>query len=160
MMKRFFKRYRVEVVSYNTAFNGVVVHVRVHYLDPINNEMICHDGIGAEQLQTKKGTSPADLANLNNGAVTMAFPKAKSTAIKNACYHIGRIFGSDLSRKNTIRSASDSELKEYVKQLPAHDEDQYLLRTCKSIADLEELQEIRPDIDIKLIEKRKEELRK
>lgn len=160
MLKRFFKRYRIEVISYNTAFNGVVVHVRVHYLDPLSGEMIFQDGIGAEQLQTKTGTSPADLANINNGAISMAFPKAKSTAIKDACDHIGRIFGGDIGRKNTIRSASDNELKDYVKQLPAHDEDQYLLKTCKSIYDLEELQEIRPDLDIKLIEKRKEELRK
>ena len=160
MLKRFFKRYRIEIISFNTAFNGVVVHVRVYYLDPVSGEMIYQDGIGAEQLQTKTGTSPADLANINNGAISMAFPKAKSTAIKDACDHIGRIFGGDLTRKNTICSASDNELKDYVRQLPTHDEDQYLLKTCKSIADLEELQEIRPDLDIKLIEKRKEELRK
>lgn len=160
MLKRFFKRYRIEIVSYNTAFNGVVVHVRVHYLDPVSGEMIYQDGIGAEQLQTKTGTSPADLANINNGAIAMAFPKAKSTAIKDACDHIGRIFGGDIGRKNTIRSASDSELKDYVKQLPAHDEDQYLVNVCKNIADLEQLQTERPDINIEYFRKRKEELRK
>jgi len=46
-----------------------------------------HDGIGSIHLQVKKGSSPADLANINNGALSMAFGTAKSIAIKDACDH-------------------------------------------------------------------------
>jgi hypothetical protein len=53
-------------------------------------------------LQTKKGASPADLANINNGALSMAFPIAKTVAIKDACDHFGKLFGSDLNRKDII----------------------------------------------------------
>jgi hypothetical protein len=42
------------------------------------------------------------LANINNGALSMAFPNAKSIAIKDACDHFGKLFGSDLNRKDLI----------------------------------------------------------
>jgi hypothetical protein len=61
-----------------------------------------HDGIGASQLQTKKGTSPADLVNINHGAIAMAFPLAKTVAIKDACDHFGKLFGCDLNRRDTL----------------------------------------------------------
>jgi hypothetical protein len=69
-----------------------------------------HDGIGAVQLQTAKGTSPADLANINNGAVAMAFPMAKTYAIKDACQLIGNIFGANIDRKDTIAFVPDEQL--------------------------------------------------
>lgn len=102
LLKTIFKKYRIEVLREGTSFNGVYVVVRVHYLHPLTGEMEFHDGIGACQLQTAKGTSPADLANINNGALAMAFPIAKTVAIKDACDHFGRLFGSDLNRKDVI----------------------------------------------------------
>lgn len=102
LLKTIFKRYRIEITGQGTAFNGVWVTVRVHYSHPITGEWDFHDGIGACQLQTKKGTSPADLSNINNGAVSMAFPIAKTVAIKDACDHFGKLFGSDLNRKDEI----------------------------------------------------------
>lgn len=105
LLKSIFKRYRIEITGQGTAFNGVWVTVRVHYVNPITGEWDFHDGIGAQQLQTAKGTSPADLANINNGAVSMAFPLAKSLAIKDACDHFGKLFGSDLNRKDEIAYA-------------------------------------------------------
>lgn len=72
--------------------------------------MSYHDGIGAAQLQTSKGTSPADLANINNGAISMAFPIAKTVAIKDACDHFGAIFGCNLNRKDVIPFQPDQEI--------------------------------------------------
>jgi hypothetical protein len=69
-----------------------------------------HDGIGAAQLQTASGKSAADLANINNGALSMAYPLAKTVAIKDACDHFGTTFGSDLNRKDTIAFTSDDKL--------------------------------------------------
>lgn len=116
LLKRIFKAYKIEVTGQGTAFNGVWVTVRVHYQNPITGEWLYHDGIGAEQLQTKQGSSPADLANLNNGAIGMAFPIAKSLAIKDACDHFGRLFGSDLNRKDLAPHSMDVTLQEKAEE--------------------------------------------
>lgn len=110
LLKRIFKRYRIEVLREGNSFNGVYVVVRVHYLHPITNEWDYHDGIGAVQLQTASGKSAADLGNINNGAISMAFPIAKTIAIKDACDHFGTTFGSDLNRKDTLTYISDEKL--------------------------------------------------
>lgn len=110
LLKTIFKRYRIEITGQGTAFNGVWVTVRVHYLHPISGEWDYYDGIGAAQLQTAKGTSPADLANINNGALSMAFPIAKTVAVKDACDHFGKLFGSDLNRKDVIDYQPDLTL--------------------------------------------------
>jgi hypothetical protein len=110
LLKTIFKSYRIEITGQGQSFNGVWVTVRVHYLHPVTGEWMYHDGIGATELQTAKGTSPADLANINNGALGMAFPVAKSRAIKDACDSFGKLFGSDLNRKDIINYAPDMTL--------------------------------------------------
>jgi hypothetical protein len=110
MLRRIFKRYRIEVTGQGVSFNGVWVTVRVHYWNIATSEWDYHDGIGAEQLQTKKGTSAADLINVNHGAVSMAFPKAKTAAVKDACDHFGNLFGANLNRKDTLNFSIDAGL--------------------------------------------------
>jgi len=110
LLRKIFKSYRIEITGQGTAFNGVWVTVRVNYLNPSNGEWDYHDGIGAAQLQTKSGASPADLQNINNGALSMAFPIAKTLAVKDACDHFGKLFGSDLNRKDTLAFTADQEL--------------------------------------------------
>ena len=110
LLKTVFKRYRIEVTGQGTAFNGVWVTVRIHYANPLTGEWDFHDGIGAAQLQTAKGTSPADLANINNNALSMAFPIAKTLAVKDAADHFGKLFGSDLNRKDVIQYENDLTL--------------------------------------------------
>jgi len=118
LLKTIFKKYRIEVLREGTSFNGVYVVVRVHYLHPLTGEMEFHDGIGACQLQTAKGTSPADLANINNGALAMAFPIAKTVAIKDACDQFGKLFGSDLNRKDVIAYDLDLTLIDLTPEHP------------------------------------------
>lgn len=110
LLKAIFKNYKIEITGQGQSFNGVWVTVRVHYLHPITGEWSFHDGIGASQLQTAKGTSATDLANINNGALAMAFPMAKTIAIKDACDHFGLYFGSDLNRKDLIAYTPDLTL--------------------------------------------------
>jgi len=110
LLRKIFKVYRIEITGQGTAFNGVWVTVRVHYFNPASNQMDYHDGIGAAQLQTAKGTSPADLANINHGAVSMAFPIAKSLAIKDACDMLGNIFGANLNRRDVLEFSPDMKL--------------------------------------------------
>jgi hypothetical protein len=118
LLKTIFKRYRIEITGQGTSFNGVWVTVRVHYLHPITGEWDWHDGIGATQLQTAKGTSPADLGNINNGALSMAFPMAKTIAIKDAADHFGKLFGADLNRKDVISYELDLTLIELTPDHP------------------------------------------
>jgi len=118
LLKTIFKRYRIEITGQGQSFNGVWVTVRIHYLNPISNEWDFHDGIGASQLQTAKGTSPADLNNINNGALSMAFPMAKTIAIKDAADHFGKLFGADLNRKDIINYELDLSLIELTPEHP------------------------------------------
>ena len=137
LLQRIFKEFRVEVMREGTMFNSVYVTIRLHYLHPISGEWGFHDGVGSAQVQTKVGASPADLQNINNNAVMMALPMAKSYAIKDACDHFGKLFGRDLNRKDTMGFGVDKNLdkeSEYtdlfslfeLKQnfIPAHDFDE------------------------------------
>lgn len=121
MLKRIFKRYRIEITGQGIAFNGVWVTVRLHYQNPIDGVWDYHDGIGAMQLQTKAGTSPADLININNWAISMAFPIAKTLAIKDAADMFGKLFGADLNRKDTLNYTTDKSLNkdEMLEELKA-----------------------------------------
>lgn len=110
LLKSIFKEYQIEILREGHSFNGVFVTVRVHYVHPVSGEWRFHDGIGAAQLQTKKGTSPSELGNINNGALSMAYPMAKTIAIKDACDHFGKLFGSDLNRKDQINYTIDLTL--------------------------------------------------
>jgi hypothetical protein len=118
LLKTIFKSYKIEITGQGTSFNGVWVTVRVHYLHPIDGTWLFHDGIGASQLQTAKGTSPADLGNINNGALSMAFPVAKTIAIKDACDMFGKLFGSDLNRKDLINYELDLTLIDLTPEHP------------------------------------------
>lgn len=135
MLQRFFKLSRISILREGTAFNGVYVVVRVEYLHPVTNQMEWHDGIGAIQLQTAKGTSPADLANINNGAISIAFGVAKSIAIKDATDHIGRVFGRDLNRKDIMPNNQDEKLHNIQRQKEM-DRLIQVIKECKTLNDL------------------------
>jgi hypothetical protein len=110
LLRKIFKEYRIEITGQGVAFNGVWVTVRVHFVSPVSGEWSYHDGIGASQLQTKKDTSPADLMNINNGALQMAFPNAKTIAIKDACDMFGSLFGANLNRRDVLEYKMDENL--------------------------------------------------
>ena len=110
LLRKIFKEYRIEITGQGTSFNGVWVTVRVHFKSPISGEWSYHDGIGAAQLQTKSGTSASDLLNINNGAIAMAFPLAKTVAIKDACDMFGSLFGANLNRRDLVAFTPDANL--------------------------------------------------
>lgn len=120
LLKTIFKRYKIEVLKTGMLLNAIEVTVRVHYLDPITGEWMFHDGTGAQELQTQKesGNLKLDMSNVNRGAVTMALPIAKTIAIKDACDHFGKLFGSDLNRKDNISYSLDLTLIELTPQHP------------------------------------------
>jgi hypothetical protein len=112
LLRRCFKKYQIEVIKTAQLFNAIEVTVRVHYLNPATNEIMYHDGVGAQELQTTKGSGNLnmDMSNVNKGAVMMALPIAKSIAIKDACDHFGDLFGANLNRKDIVQFTGDSEL--------------------------------------------------
>ena len=158
LIKKIFKKYNIEILREGVAFNGVYVVIRLHYLNPVTSEMEYHDGIGAVQLQTKTGTSPADLVNVNQGAISMAFPIAKTIAIKDASDHFGKLFGSDLNRKDTIPFSIDENLSKKANK--EKDRIGMMIQSCKTLEELSMLQEAHPDTDITLFSNRREELNK
>jgi hypothetical protein len=119
LLDKIFKRHKIEVIKSGMLMNAVEVTVRVHYWNPIFNEWDFHDGVGAAELQTVKdsGSLKMDMSNVNRGAVPMALPIAKSFAIKDACDHIGRIFGRDLNRKDIVAFTLDKNLQDKAARL-------------------------------------------
>lgn len=117
LLRKIFKQYRIEVLKTGQLFNSIEVHVRVHYLHPITNEWNYHDGVGACELQTKKDTGNLnlDLSNINKGAVMMALPIAKTTAIKDAVDMFGSLFGANLNRRDVIEFKPDDNLAKFLK---------------------------------------------
>lgn len=112
LLQKIFKTFTVEVIREGVMFNAVYVTVRIHLKHPVTGEMFFVDGVGAAELQTKSGASAADLSAINKGAVMMALPMAKSYAIKDAAEHLGKLFGRDLNRKETMAYTTDANLTE------------------------------------------------
>lgn len=110
LLQRIFKDFRIEILREGTMFNAVYVTIRLHFLHPVTGEWSFHDGTGADQIQTKSGASAADLSSISNNAVAMSLPKAVSFAISDATDHLGKLFGRDLNRKDTMGFGVDKSL--------------------------------------------------
>lgn len=142
LLRRIYVRYRIEVIKTGMLLNCVECTVRVHYENPLTGEWDFHDGVAAQEIQTAKGSGSLklDMSNINKSAVTMALPIAKSLAIKDACHHIGRIFGGELDRKDEIsyrdllvepRAVADVNLsKEKIRLIE-------FLKDCKTVSYLQ-----------------------
>ena len=64
----------------------------------------------------KSGSSAADLANINRNAISMAFPIAKSYAVKDACHHFGSAFGANLNRTEVMPYTLDEKLQDLKRE--------------------------------------------
>lgn len=102
LLTRLFVKWWVEVKDYKVIANSVCVHVRLFYIDPITNEMLFQDGLGASPMQTDEGAGATDFNKIKASAVQISLPAAETYAIKDAAEKIGRIFGKDLNRKDLI----------------------------------------------------------
>lgn len=97
-----FQEWHPEVISAQALFNSVAVTVRVHLKNPLTGEWFFLDGVGAAPVQLNKGATASDLSSIKSSAVQIAFPAAKSYAIKDACQHLGKLFGRDLNRRDVV----------------------------------------------------------
>lgn len=105
MLDMIFQKWKVEVLDVKLILNSVVVTIRLHYLDPTNNEWMFHDGVGAKSIQMDAGANLGDITKVKDAGVMMAVPSAKSYAIKDAAEHLGELFGRSLNRRNVASFA-------------------------------------------------------
>jgi hypothetical protein len=119
LLNSIFKANKIEVTGQGQSFTGVWVTVRVHYIHPVFNEWMFHDGLGAEELQLRAATQEEKstgqkvvfaVENINKGALKMAYPLAETEAIKDACHKFGKLFGANLNRKEEISYSVDLTL--------------------------------------------------
>lgn len=132
LLRQVFREYEIEILREGQSFNGIYVVARVHYRDIVTGEMKFHDGIGATELQTKKNGVVSNFADINPGAISMAYPIAKTVAIKDACDHFGRLFGSDLNRKDLVEIKQPVTTKKSIEKI---NDDKEYARKEKSIND-------------------------
>ena len=139
LLDMIFQEWRIELLSVSQLAQSVCVTVRVHYKNPITGEWSFHDGVGASPLQTNAGKSAADLANIKNNAVQLAAPAAKSYAIKDAVEHLGKAFGRDINRSDTV--GYEFLYKDEEQQKEVKDNSEELITKLKSSKNLKELQD-------------------
>jgi hypothetical protein len=101
LLKMFYGKYRVEILREGVMANSVYCTVRLHYRD-FDGEWSWHDGTGAVPMQVDQGAAATDWTKIKSSAVMQGLPAAKQFAVKDAAEQIGRIFGADLNRKDTI----------------------------------------------------------
>lgn len=102
LLTAIFQEWKAEVIDCGQLFNSVYVHVRLHYKSPLDGVWKFHDGLGAVGVQTDKGESASNLSAIKQDAVMKALPAAKSYAIKDAADHLGKLFGRDISRSESL----------------------------------------------------------
>jgi hypothetical protein len=101
-LTRIFTRWWVEVKSCVTHANSEVVIVRLYVVNPITKEIEWNDGVGACPIQTEQGKGAMDWNYTKNNGVQLAAPCAETYAIKDAAEKFGRLFGKDLTRRDTV----------------------------------------------------------
>lgn len=114
LLRKLFGQFRIKVLAVNQIHGGVQVTVRVYYLLPPNEDKertwAFQDGVGAVTLSHTYELEPA-------------VPLAKTFAVKDACDHIGNIFGANLNRLDVITFNKDegidktAELEYKIKDL-------------------------------------------
>lgn len=92
----------VEVKEVKILANSVVAVVRLHIKNPLTGEIEYQDGVGAMPIQVEKGSGAVDFAKMKSNAIQLAAPAAESYAIKDAAEKLGKIFGKDINRKNSV----------------------------------------------------------
>lgn len=106
LLTNIFLKWRFEIKDVKLIANSVVVVGRLHYFDYVSSDWSWQDGVGACPLQTDKGHGATDFNAIKSAAVQMGAPAAESFALKDAAEKIGKIFGKDLNRRDSISYSS------------------------------------------------------
>jgi len=104
--------------SWNTIANEIVCSIQLWIYNPFLQQWITRTGVGATQIQYRKGTQ--DLTDVNNkiqNTLQKDFPAAKAEALKNAAKSLGETFGRELNRGDTEEAATSLDIPEYRERL-------------------------------------------
>jgi len=102
LLTSIFQSWKVEVKDVKHIANSVVVTVRLHYFNPVEDAWNWQDGVGASPIQVDKGAGAIEWDKVKTAAIQMAAPSAETYAIKDAAEKLGKIFGKDLNRKDLM----------------------------------------------------------
>lgn len=102
LLTNVFVKWWVEIRTVQLIANSIVITIRLFYKNPLSDEILCQDGIGASPLQTDKGCGATDFNAIKSSSVQIASPAAESYAVKDAAEKIGKLFGKDLNRADQI----------------------------------------------------------
>lgn len=140
LLDTIFQQWKVEVLREGTMFHSIYCTVRVHYLHPITKEWMYHDGVGAVKAQSD-AKQPFNQDTIKSSAVQIGLPAAKSYAIKDATEHLGKLFGRDINRADTMAFESMSE--KAAKAKSKQDERlEILIENCKTLEALKKFQSL------------------
>ena len=96
LLTKIFQRWEWHIKECKQLFNAICVTGTLRVHNPVNGEWIEMDGVGAVDVQTKAGASPAEMDKIVSSAVMKAAPAAESYALKNAAEKLGNIFGGNI----------------------------------------------------------------
>lgn len=102
LLDKIFGRWEIEVKNIFQLANSVVAVVTLKVWDPVTLTWSCNDGGGAMPIQVDSGSKPSDISGIKSNAIQLAVPAAISYAKKDAAENFGKIFGRDVTRKDTI----------------------------------------------------------
>jgi hypothetical protein len=102
MLTILFGTWRVEIKSVFQIVNSVCVTIRLYYWNSDREDFDWQDGAGACPMQVDSGSKATEQINLKGNAVMLAVPIAETNAVKDAADKIGKAFGRDLNRKDTL----------------------------------------------------------
>lgn len=119
MLDKIFQQWYVEVIDSGQLLNSIFVTVRLYFLHPVSQQWQHQDGVGAATIQVDKGENASNLSAVKSNAIMLALPAAKSYAIKDAAEHIGKLFGRDLNRKDTMAFTPSYGTPEVVSEMDA-----------------------------------------
>lgn len=128
MLTYIFQVWSWEIKREGMLANSVFVTGTLKVRNPLTMEWLTQDGTGAVPIQLDKSVPPhdivraSDLSRLKAMSIQMNLPAASSYALSNAAGRLGKIFGRDLNRKDTVQFiggfGAEEQPKEEPKQAP------------------------------------------
>ncbi len=101
LLDTLYKQWEMRIINYNILINSIAVQVELRVVDYEGNERVVH-GVGAAPIQVDKGSSPIDHTKIKSDSVMKALPSATSYALKYAAKRLGKIFGRDVERDDSV----------------------------------------------------------
>lgn len=144
LFARIYGGYSTRINDVKVIANSVCVTVTVSVTNPITGLTEAHDGIGAAPIQTDSGKGAMDWNFAKSSGVQIAAPAAETYAIKDAAEKFGKIFGKDLSRRDTLNY--DSILKEASKNDEISEDIKTQISNCTNDDDINILMDSYPEL--------------